>query len=173
MLQAKALAPIIANGGAVLLISSATVGSPRADALIYSGTKAAVRQAARSLATELAPRKIRVNVIAPGATETNFHSRGGMSADAQKSYKENGGHGPTKKAWASGRRRSCCMFSAFRRRWLHYWLRTSGRRWSFDGVKNVSTLVGASRAAQFRSIRFGAAGCGKRAVLAQKLSNDA
>ncbi|CCW18334.1 3-oxoacyl-[acyl-carrier protein] reductase [Sphingobium indicum BiD32] len=88
LLQAKALEPLLRDGGAVLLIGSATVGSPRADALVYSAVKAGIRQAARSLATEFAPRGIRVNVIAPGATETNFHSRGGMSAEEQKLYKE-------------------------------------------------------------------------------------
>lgn len=88
LLQAKALAPILKDGGTLLLIGSATVGSPRADALVYSAVKAGIRQAARSLATELAPRGIRVNVVAPGATETNFHSRGGMSEEEQKRYKE-------------------------------------------------------------------------------------
>jgi NAD(P)-dependent dehydrogenase (short-subunit alcohol dehydrogenase family) len=88
LLQAKALAPLLRDGGAVLLIGSGTVGGQRADALVYSASKAAIRQAVRSLATEFAPRQIRVNIISPGATETNFHSRGGMSAEAQKAYKE-------------------------------------------------------------------------------------
>lgn len=88
LLQVKALAASIADGGAVLLVSSATVGGPRADSLVYSATKAAVRQAARSLATEFAPRGIRVNVVTPGLTNTNFHDRGGMSKDDEKSYKE-------------------------------------------------------------------------------------
>jgi NAD(P)-dependent dehydrogenase (short-subunit alcohol dehydrogenase family) len=88
LLQAKALAPLLKDGAALLLISSATVGSPRADALVYSAVKAAVRQAARSLASQLAPRGIRVNVITPGATETNFHTAGGMSEDAQAEYKK-------------------------------------------------------------------------------------
>lgn len=87
LLQAKALAPRIKDGGALLLIGSATVGGARADALVYSASKAAVRQAARSLATAFAPRGIRVNVIAPGATETDFHARGGMSDDAIASYR--------------------------------------------------------------------------------------
>lgn len=88
ILQAQALAPLLRDGGALLLVSSGTVGGPRADTLVYSATKAAVRQAARSIATELAPRGIRVNVVTPGLTETNFHDRGGMSEDAQRAYKE-------------------------------------------------------------------------------------
>jgi NAD(P)-dependent dehydrogenase (short-subunit alcohol dehydrogenase family) len=88
LLQAKALAPLLKDGGALLLIGSATVGGGRADALVYSASKAAVRQAARSLASELAPRGIRVNVVAPGATATDFHSRGGMSDEAIAAYRK-------------------------------------------------------------------------------------
>lgn len=88
LLQTKALAPLIEDGGALLLIDSATVGSPRADMLVYSATKAAVRQAVRSLATEFAPCGIRVNVVAPGATETNFHPRAGMSEEERDEYKK-------------------------------------------------------------------------------------
>lgn len=88
LLQAQALAPLIREGGAILLVSSATVGSPRADTLVYSATKAAIRQAARSLATQFAPRNIRVNVVTPGLTNTNFHASGGMSDDEEKDYKK-------------------------------------------------------------------------------------
>jgi NAD(P)-dependent dehydrogenase (short-subunit alcohol dehydrogenase family) len=88
MLQAQALSPLLRDGGALLLIGSATVGGTRADALIYASMKAGVRQAGRALATEFAPRGIRVNLVTPGATETNFHSRGGMGAEDLKAYKE-------------------------------------------------------------------------------------
>jgi len=47
------------------------VGShPVAGALLYASTKRRHRNATRGLALELAPRKIRVNAIAPGHTET-------------------------------------------------------------------------------------------------------
>ncbi|MBW4331153.1 SDR family oxidoreductase [Stakelama sp. CBK3Z-3] len=88
LLQAKHLGPCMKDGGAILLVSSGTVGGGRADTLVYSASKAAVRQAARSLATEFAPRGIRVNVVTPGLTESRFHERGGMSEEAEKSYKE-------------------------------------------------------------------------------------
>lgn len=87
LLQAKALAPVIKDGGALLLIGSGTVGGGRADALVYAASKSAIRQAARSLATEFAPRGIRVNVVAPGATETRFHTRGGMNDADLAEYK--------------------------------------------------------------------------------------
>jgi 3-oxoacyl-[acyl-carrier protein] reductase len=37
---------------------------------VYSSTKAALDNLTRGLALELAPRKVRVNAVAPGATET-------------------------------------------------------------------------------------------------------
>ncbi|MGA0530867.1 SDR family oxidoreductase [Hansschlegelia sp. KR7-227] len=87
ILQAKALSPVMRDGGSFLLVGSGTVGSPRADVLVYASTKAAIRQIARSLASEFAPRKIRVNVVTPGLTETGFHDRAGMTADAKAAYK--------------------------------------------------------------------------------------
>lgn len=87
MLQAQALAPLMKDGGALLLIGSGTVGGGRADTLVYAASKSAIRQAARSLASQFAPRGIRVNVVAPGATETRFHTRGGMSDAALAEYK--------------------------------------------------------------------------------------
>ncbi|WP_343526710.1 SDR family oxidoreductase [Sphingomonas sp.] len=87
LLQAQALGPLMKDGSAFLLIGSGTVGGGRADALVYAASKSAVRQAARSLATQFAPRGIRVNVVAPGATETRFHTRGGMSDAELGDYK--------------------------------------------------------------------------------------
>ncbi|TFF19788.1 SDR family oxidoreductase [Jiella endophytica] len=89
ILQAQALDPVIEAGGAIVLTGSGTAASPREDVLVYGSSKAAVRQIARSLASRFAPRGIRVNVVTPGLTETNFHDRGGMEAEAQKTYKAN------------------------------------------------------------------------------------
>nr|WP_284055080.1 SDR family oxidoreductase [Stakelama marina] len=86
LLQAKLLADCLKDGGALLLISSGTVGGGRPDALVYSAMKAGIRQAVRSLASAFAPRGIRVNAVAPGATETRFHARGGMSDDEIREY---------------------------------------------------------------------------------------
>jgi 3-oxoacyl-[acyl-carrier protein] reductase len=43
---------------------------PRPERLAYVAAKAGLHAAARALALELAPRRIRVNVLAPGLTET-------------------------------------------------------------------------------------------------------
>jgi len=72
------------NGGSVINMSSiASAGLP--EATIYSGTKGAVDAITRGLATELGPRKIRVNAIAPGGVETEgTHSAGIMGSDFEK-----------------------------------------------------------------------------------------
>ncbi|MCO6045038.1 SDR family oxidoreductase [Aeoliella sp. ICT_H6.2] len=88
LLQAQALAPQLRDGGAILLVSSGTVGSKRPDIAYYAASKAAVEQAARSLASHFAPRGIRVNVVTPGLTDTNFHSRAGLSDDEIEAYRQ-------------------------------------------------------------------------------------
>jgi len=73
------------NGGNIINISSvvSTLGVPGGS--IYSGTKGAVDAITRSLAAELAPRKIRVNAIRPGMVETEgTHSGGVMESDMRK-----------------------------------------------------------------------------------------
>jgi NAD(P)-dependent dehydrogenase (short-subunit alcohol dehydrogenase family) len=65
----KAL-PLMKDGGSIILTGStaATKGTPAFS--VYSASKAAIRNFARSWIIELAPRKIRVNVLVPGATST-------------------------------------------------------------------------------------------------------
>jgi 3-oxoacyl-[acyl-carrier protein] reductase len=58
------------NGGSVINIGSMVVQSPTANSAVYTGTKAAVDSITRVLAQELGPRKIRVNSLSPGVTDT-------------------------------------------------------------------------------------------------------
>src|SRR5204863_1581208 len=53
------------SGGSVINISSVAATSAPPTASVYSGTKAAVNAITKSLASELGPRKIRVNAINP------------------------------------------------------------------------------------------------------------
>jgi len=72
-------------GGSVINISSvvSTAGLPAA--AVYSATKAAVDAITRSIAKDLAPRKIRVNSINPGMVETEgVHSAGIAGSDFRK-----------------------------------------------------------------------------------------
>jgi 3-oxoacyl-[acyl-carrier protein] reductase len=58
------------EGGSVINISSVVGSSPWPQAVLYSSTKAAVDNLTRGLALELAPRKVRINAVAPGTTES-------------------------------------------------------------------------------------------------------
>src|SRR2546430_1019858 len=74
-----------AAGGSIINISSilSTLAIP--NAAVYSGTKAAVDAITRSLASELGPRRIRVNAIRPGMVETEgTHSAGIAESDMRK-----------------------------------------------------------------------------------------
>lgn len=65
----KAL-PLLKDGGAVVLTGS-TAGSEGTSAFsVYSASKAAVRNFARTWILDLKERRIRVNVVSPGATRT-------------------------------------------------------------------------------------------------------
>ena len=66
----QAAAPVMAaqGGGAALFVSSISGEKPVATGWHYGAAKAALIHAAKSLALELAPQKIRVNAIAPGST---------------------------------------------------------------------------------------------------------
>ncbi len=73
------------NGGSVINISSVASESPVPTASVYSATKGAVDAATRVFAAELGPRKIRVNVIAPGGLETEgTHAVGIIGSDFEK-----------------------------------------------------------------------------------------
>ena len=69
--------PLFNDGGSIILTTSVAnvMGLPRFS--VYAATKAAVRSFVRSLAMELKDRKIRVNAVSPGPTETAaFEKRG-------------------------------------------------------------------------------------------------
>ncbi len=66
----EALTHFGADGGSVINISSIVSTDPFPQTALYSSTKAAVNNLTRTLALELAPRKIRVNAVAPGHTES-------------------------------------------------------------------------------------------------------
>ncbi|WP_341894087.1 SDR family oxidoreductase [Ferrovibrio terrae] len=66
----QAAAPHLNDGASIILNGSvmSQLGSPGSSA--YAASKAGVRGMARVMASELAPRGIRVNVVSPGATRT-------------------------------------------------------------------------------------------------------
>jgi len=66
------------KGGSIVNISSVASTAASPGFSIYSGTKGAVDAITRSLASELGPRKIRVNSINPGLVETEGTHTGGL-----------------------------------------------------------------------------------------------
>ena len=76
----KAL-PLLSEGASVILNASVVAQSGLPNTSVYSATKAAVRSLGRTLAAELSPRGIRVNVVSPGLIETPFWGKVGLSQD--------------------------------------------------------------------------------------------
>ena len=69
-------APLLNDNGSIIFNGSVHnyLGQPGVAA--YAATKGGLVSMARSIAADLAPRKIRVNVVAPGATKTPIWKRG-------------------------------------------------------------------------------------------------
>jgi NAD(P)-dependent dehydrogenase (short-subunit alcohol dehydrogenase family) len=65
----KAL-PLLRDGASVILTGSTAADRGLPSFSVYSASKAAIRTFARAWILELAPRRIRVNILAPGATST-------------------------------------------------------------------------------------------------------
>jgi NAD(P)-dependent dehydrogenase (short-subunit alcohol dehydrogenase family) len=66
------LLPLIADGGRIVNVSTGLTRFALPGYAAYAAMKGAVETLTRYLAKELGPRGIRVNVIAPGAIETDF-----------------------------------------------------------------------------------------------------
>jgi len=61
------------GGGSILNVSSFAALAPIPRYAVYSGAKAYVIAFSQALAHELAPRKVKVSVLCPGFTKTEFH----------------------------------------------------------------------------------------------------
>jgi 3-oxoacyl-[acyl-carrier protein] reductase len=82
----EALKHFPAEGGSIVNISSIASESPVPNSSLYAATKGAVDSLTLALAKELGPRKIRVNAVAAGYTDTEGNQRigfvGSAAADA-------------------------------------------------------------------------------------------
>jgi NAD(P)-dependent dehydrogenase (short-subunit alcohol dehydrogenase family) len=68
----QALVPLMRDGGRIINISSGLARFTSPGSIVYGSLKAGVEQMTRYMAQELGPRGIAVNVVAPGAIETDF-----------------------------------------------------------------------------------------------------
>lgn len=70
--------PLLSESASVIFTSSTLVHFGMPGASIYAASKAALNSLAKTLAIELAAKKIRVNVISPGPTSTPMFSKLGL-----------------------------------------------------------------------------------------------
>jgi NAD(P)-dependent dehydrogenase (short-subunit alcohol dehydrogenase family) len=82
----KYAAPVMSDGGAIVLTSSTVASQGMVSASVYAATKAAIRSLGRSFAAELAPRNIRVNTVSPGPIRTPMYNRNGMDSAQVDAY---------------------------------------------------------------------------------------
>ena len=73
------LLPLLNDGGRIVNVSTARTRFSSPGGSVYASMKGAVEVLSRHLAKELGPRRIAVNTVAPGATETDFS--GGIVRD--------------------------------------------------------------------------------------------
>jgi len=82
----QAAAPHLSDGASIILNGSviSVLGNPGYAA--YAASKAGVRAMARVMASELSPRGIRVNVVAPGAIRTPIWGAATATPEAEKAF---------------------------------------------------------------------------------------
>jgi NAD(P)-dependent dehydrogenase (short-subunit alcohol dehydrogenase family) len=80
----QAALPHVRDGGAIVITGS--IGSLLAlpGNVVYAAAKAGLRAVARILAVELLPRRIRVNLVSPGPTDTEIFKRGASAEEIDR-----------------------------------------------------------------------------------------
>ncbi len=86
--QLQSLLPVLGNSSSVVFTSSIAGSIAFAGTSIYSATKAAVISLGKTLAVELAPRGVRVNVLSPGPIDTPILNKTGLPPDQLKGFEE-------------------------------------------------------------------------------------
>lgn len=82
------LIPHLKEGSSVVFTSSNAAHLSNINVSAYSATKSAVNKIAQVAANELAERKIRVNIVTPGPTDTGVLAKVGMPKDVEKQVTE-------------------------------------------------------------------------------------
>lgn len=85
----QSMLPIMNDGGSIILTSSMTAFIGLPGYTVYAATKAAIQGMAKVWTTELKHRKIRVNVVSPGAIPTEgYQDVQGMSPEQVKEFSD-------------------------------------------------------------------------------------
>jgi len=82
----KAALAHLPAGSSIISTASLEAYQPAPDRLDYAATKAAVNNLSKGLAQQLAPRGIRVNVVAPGPVWTALQVSDGVSDEQMKAF---------------------------------------------------------------------------------------
>ena len=82
------LIPHLKEGSSVVFTSSNAAHLSNINVGAYSATKSAVNKIAQVAANELAERKIRVNIVTPGPTDTGVLAKVGMPKEVEKQVTE-------------------------------------------------------------------------------------
>ena len=105
----QAALPHLRDGGAIVLTRLHRLPDLALPGNVaYAAAKAGLRQVARTLGVELLPRRIRVNMVSPGPTETEIFKRGASEQDIRtpaQHDEERGAdeaHGRTRRSGAGG-----------------------------------------------------------------------
>jgi 3-oxoacyl-[acyl-carrier protein] reductase len=80
----EAVSAFNGQGGSVINLSTISSVDPVPNSLVYSASKSAIDSITKALAQELGDRKIRVNAIAPGMTETEGLKPLGITLETAK-----------------------------------------------------------------------------------------
>ena len=80
--------PILNDGASVINLSSVNAYTGMPNTAIYAASKAALNSYTRTAATELAPRKIRVNAINSGPVQTPIFGKTGMPEEQLSGFAE-------------------------------------------------------------------------------------
>ena len=108
------LLPLISRGGSIVLTTSVANVKGLPGQAAYGAAKAALRSFARTLATELLPREIRVNAVTPGPIDTPILGKVFLDKNAVAQVKEKmAGIIPMKRFGTSEEIAKAVLFLAF------------------------------------------------------------
>jgi NAD(P)-dependent dehydrogenase (short-subunit alcohol dehydrogenase family) len=80
--------PILNDGASIINLSSVIAYTGMPNTAVYAASKAALNSYTRTAATELAPRKIRVNSVNPGPVSTPIYNKTGMEEEQLNGFAE-------------------------------------------------------------------------------------
>lgn len=79
--------PLLKEGGSVVFLSSVIATRTIAGSSLYALSKAAINSVVKTAALELAPKRIRVNAVSPGPTETGVFTKMGLDEITMQNVK--------------------------------------------------------------------------------------